>query len=159
MYGGKLHHENTYQRGADKGYLLKNTLTGEESWVKSCGQTYTPKVQPNWRSLTIYEETDIEVRAEANAEANSSSTSSSVAKGGNAMVVFNNPQPRFIPQQRVLTTVGTERQIVGGITWVVPTKVNVKNVNINKNVNNLSQSQDQVQAQIQAQSLAAAIGL
>lgn len=158
---GKVIYRNTYQKGKCRAYRGHNKKSGKDFVVKDCGQPMRPELEKGWEKQQTFYETDIEARAASFAEATATATASSTSNawGGNATLIFNNPQPRFIPQQRVLSTTGRETNVIGGICWVIPTKINNKISinNTNVNTNNLHQEQNQDQAQAQAQSQAQAL--
>lgn len=165
---GKFVRKDSRQVGDDLAWWVENTLTGKGSWVKSCGQSFshTPPIKPvPPQDLTLETDIDIYVNVSATATATATATASSrsSAQGGNSTsnAVINMPQPLWIPQPRILATVGNDRYQVAALTWVPVTRneISIANSNVNTNTLTQSQSQSQAQAQSQAQSLAVGIGM
>lgn len=165
---GRVKEMSTRQRGSDTAWYVRNSRSGMGMWVKSCGQGFStqPPTKPTPpQSLTL--ETDIDVyvtlSVSATATATASSRSDATAQGGNASsnAVIYMPQPTYVPQPRILATVGNDRYQVAALSWVPVTRNEIAIVNSNVNTNTLSQtqSQSQAQAQSQAQSLAVGIGM
>lgn len=158
LFQGKVREMYTHQRGADRAWLVENTLTNMKMWVKSCGQGFSaemPKGPPPAPALEtdfdIYVSAGATASATAEATADAEATAKSSATGGNSSLVFNAPQPLWVPQPRVLATQGSERYQIAGITWVQQVRLTQTQTMSQQQLQEQQQQQMQQQQQQQEQ--------